>query len=209
MEKIWKDIKGYEGLYQVSNLGEIKILSKKLKTGLKNNPYIQRKEKILKKQKNKLKYEHAIITKDGKAHNISIHKVVAETFLDKNNFKSMPYEDRTKIDLNKLVVNHKDENPSNNCIDNLEWCTQCYNINYGTRNNKVSKTMINFEKYSVKVNQYDLDGNFIKTWNSLKEIERTLGFSRSGISNCCRGIYKQMKGYKWEYYDETRIKRVV
>ena len=193
----------------MSNLGKIKILSKRVKTGLKNNPYVQRKEKILKKQKNKLKYEHARISKDGKTYNISIHKVVAETFLNKKNFKSMPYEDRTKIDLNKLVVNHKDENPSNNRVDNLEWCTQCYNINYGTRNIKASKKMINFEKYSVKVNQYDLDDNFIKTWNSMKEIERTLGFSRGGISKCCRGIYKQAKGYKWKYYEKKGYRRLV
>lgn len=76
IKEIWKDIKGYEGLYQVSNLGRVKSLKK---TIIRNNNYKQTfKEKILKKQKNKLKYEHARISKDGKAYNINIHKVVAE-----------------------------------------------------------------------------------------------------------------------------------
>jgi hypothetical protein len=106
--EIWKDIIGYEGCYQVSNLGNVKSLNY-MHTG---------REKILKTKQKKNGYMHINLCKDGVTKTHSIHMLVAETFIP--NTDNLPQ------------VNHKDEVKSNNCVDNLEWCTIEYNNKYGT-----------------------------------------------------------------------------
>ena len=83
-------------------------------------------------------------------------------------------------------VNHKDKNRQNNCVDNLEWCTTQYNVEYSR---------------AKQVAQYDLNGNLIATWKSVREIERQTGFLQGSISDCCRGHRncKTMYGYIWRY----------
>jgi hypothetical protein len=108
--EIWKDIEGYEGLYQVSNLGNVKSLYTN-----KNLSYI--------KCGRDREYLSVSLSKDKKLKIYYIHRLVAETFIDNPN--NYPY------------VNHKDENKQNNCVNNLEWCSPKYNINYGTRKIKV------------------------------------------------------------------------
>lgn len=110
MKEVWKDIKGYEGLYQVSNLGNVKSLRKN--RYLKINTYSE--------------YDKVVLYKNKKASIFYIHRLVAENHIDNPN--------------NYNCVNHKDENKRNNRIDNLEWCTRLYNCNYGKRNEKMSKT---------------------------------------------------------------------
>lgn len=90
-------------------------------------------------------------------------------------------------------VNHKDENPLNNCVDNLEWCTAEYNINYGTRNKRVA------EKLSKKIAQYTLDGRLVKIWDSMMDIERELGYAAGHICRCCKGQRKTAYGFIWKY----------
>ena len=132
-KEIWKDIDGYEGLYQVSNLGRIKALARE-----RNNQY-SNKEIILKQSNDGCGYFQVVLNKDGKRKGFKIHKLVAQIFLDKRNFKCMPYEDRETIDLDNLEVNHINEfEKYNNSVDNLEWCTRLYNCNYGTRNQRVN-----------------------------------------------------------------------
>lgn len=165
--ELWKDIKDFEGLYQISNLGNIKSLPKK--RNLKNgHSYIQ-KEQILKPFKNNKGYLQIALVKNGKHYKRQVHNLVATTFI---------------------------ENPSNNCVDNLEWCSHIYNSNYGNRNKKISKAL---EK---KINQYDLDGNFIKTWNSQLEIQKKLKIPQANISAVVGGMYKQTHGYRWEVVNE-------
>lgn len=173
--ELWKDIKDFEGLYQISNLGNIKSLPKKhnLKNG---HSYIQ-KEQILKPFNNK-GYLQIALVKNGKHYKRQVHNLVATAFIENPN--------------NYIEINHKDENKLNNCVDNLEWCSHIYNSNYGNRNKKISKAL---EK---KINQYDLDGNFIKTWNSQLEIQKELKIPQASISAVVRGIYKQTHGYRWE-----------
>ena len=120
---------------------------------------------------------------------VKSHRFIAECFL---------------INPNNLpCINHKDEDKTNNCVDNLEWCNYKYNINYGTRNIRCaktnSKTQTNDPKKSKKVYQYTKDGDFIKDWVSLREIERKLGYSIQGISSCCLGNRKSYKGFIWKY----------
>lgn len=174
MTEYWKDINDYEGLYQVSNCGNVKTLNYN-HTG---------KERLLKPWKIKSGYLYVRLYKNGKTKMFQIHRLVAQAFIQNPK--------------NLSCVNHKDENPSNNLVSNLEWCTQEYNTNYGTRNERVSKTMTN-GKTSKPVLQYSVDGQFIKEWPSVMEIERQLYYSSGHISKCCNGKLKTSYGYRWSY----------
>ena len=114
MEESWKDIEGYEGLYQISNKGRVK--------SLKNNK--TKKEKIL-KPINVKGYLKVDLYKNKTRKNLLVHRLVANAFL------TNPH--------NLLEVNHKDENKQNNSVENLEWCTHKYNNNFGTRNERSRK----------------------------------------------------------------------
>ena len=200
--EIWKDIEGYEGLYQVSNLGRVKNLEKKCLS--KDGEYSRtHKEKILKGSKDKDGYLSVCLTKNKKEHNHRIHRLVAQTFLDNPN--------------NYPVVNHKNEIKDDNRVDNLEWCSVAYNNNYGTKierciNTKIqngylgkggvlSKKMQEYFNLFPKdkiILQFTLDGEFVKKWGSIKEAQNTLKCSH--ISECCSGKRKQVGGYKWHYH---------
>ena len=153
MKEEWKDIKGYEDLYQVSNLGRVKSLNYR-KTG---------KEKILKNVKDKDGYFQIHLCKNGRAKHFKIHRLVAKTFI--------PNPD------NLQQINHKDEDKQNNRIDNLEWCTQSYNHDYGTRNKRTAKK----NKKKVKC----ITTNEI--FNSIKEAGQNYNINSGDISRCCQG----------------------
>ena len=133
MKECWKDIKGYEGIYQVSNTGKIKSLKRTYKNRIC-------KEKIKTPVITPKGYYRVGLCKEGKTKFYYIHRLVAQTFLPNEN--------------NLPQVNHKDENKLNNCINNLEWCDNEYNINYGNCNIKryISRA-INYCKYN---NKYDI-----------------------------------------------------
>lgn len=200
--EIWKDIyfieKGivydYRGLYQVSNLGRVKSLQRQRVIG--NNKYIQ-EEKILKQEKNKNGYIYVHLCKNNVCKGFRLHKIAIEVFIpDKSNFKSMPDEDRNKVNLDDLEINHIDENKQNNNISNLEWCTHKYNIYHGEHNNKIARS-----KYK-RIKQYDLKGNYIKTWNSLIEASNKLNIIDTSICKCLKGKRNKAGGYIWRYADE-------
>lgn len=183
MIEIWRDIKDYEGLYQVSNLGRVKSLG---------NGGTHKTSRILKSAKNTWGYLRVQLWKNGKGKWCFVHRLAATAFLD--NPDNLP------------CVNHKDENPSNNFVGtpendykdgNIEWCSHEYNINYGTRNEKVSKVMTN-GKLSKTVLQFTLDGLLVKEWSSTRECERN-GFDNSAVGRCCNGKQKSHKGYIWKY----------
>lgn len=183
MEKeIWKPIKKYEGLYEISSIGNVKSLPKKTKVGIKNNHFAMRKERILKLGERN-GYKVVNLSNNKKSKTYYVHRLVAEAFIDN------PY--------NYKYINHKDENKTNNNINNLEWCSFKYNINYGTRNERASKSLKG--KGAKAVYQYDYNGNLIKKWDSITEIERELGYKATNICACCRGKYKGMYNSIWEY----------
>ena len=181
--EIWKPIKNFEK-YEVSNYGNVR--SKVIKRSKDQNKMPEITYKILKPHFQR-GYYTVQISNDYFILRKLVHRLVAEAFLPNPN--------------NYPVINHKDEDGLNNHVDNLEWCTNEYNANYGTRNLRIQ----NFHKMNdtnkKKVNQYDLNGTLIKTWSCLGDIERELGFSKANISGCCNHRYgcKTFKGFKWEF----------
>ena len=163
--EIWRNIKDYPD-YQVSNMGRVKSLNYN-RTG---------EEKIMKISKNNWGYLLVNLHKEGKQKHYYIHRLVATAFI--------PNPD------NLSQVNHINEDKTDNRVDNLEWCTQQYNTNYGTRTEKTQKPVL----------QFTLDGEFIKQWDSARAVERELGFNNSDLSKCCKGKKKSVGGFKWCYH---------
>lgn len=181
----WRPVVGYEGLYEVSNLGRVKSLDRVV-TG-KNGGQYPFKGKILKQRNDKDGYLTVYLCGNGKDKLKKVHRLVGETFLP--NTDNLP------------VINHKDENKLNNCVDNLEWCTVCYNNTYGTRTEKISRKLINGKK-SKQVYQYNLEGELVNIWPSINETGRN-GFNIGCVNGCCLGKknYKTHKKYIWRYAD--------
>ena len=249
MDEEWRDVVGYEGLYKVSNLGNVYsyYVNRNLKGGYTLDGY-----------------RYVALRKNNVRKNKFVHRLVGIAFID--NPDNLP------------LINHKDENPRNNCVDNLEWCDYEYNVTYnnahikrgdnmgkcvyayyrngnliakyksvrdasriaGVSSGSISECCIgnrpaannivwSYEELSIEeieqkftlydknkiasqnigeyikktkskpVNQYDLNGNLIKSYPSASEAGRQLGFSPSAISTTCRGEYKQTNGYVFEY----------
>lgn len=182
MEEIWKDIIGYEGWYQVSNLGRVRSIDRYVNGNGINCDFQFMKGKLRKLRKNHNGYWVVMLRKNSKAKEFLVHRLVAEAFIP--NPENLPY------------INHKDENPANPIVTNLEWCTPQYN----TRYSNVIEKIVPF-KYR-KVVQFDLDMNEIHRWDSLKEAAKSINRAQQNISRCCRGRCKTCGGYKWRYEDE-------
>ena len=176
--ELWSDVKGYEGLYQVSTWGRVRSLGRWVNTNIKNSTKRFIKSKILKPGENIKGYSQVRLYKEGKFKNFLVHRLVSQTFISNPN--------------NLPEVNHKDEDKENNTVDNLEWCTSEYNINYGTHNERVTKAM------SKPVYQYDENYDLVHEWPSTMECGRN-GFDSSTVSKCCRGERKRYKGFYWSY----------
>lgn len=173
MTEEWKNIIGYEGLYQVSNLGRVRNSKGQILTGYVNNKGYQ--------------MVHLRTKTTDKLY--SIHRLVAIHFI--SNPDDLPQ------------VNHKNEIKTDNRVSNLEWCTHSYNVNYGTRNKRVSKTKRNNTYNTKAVRCVELK----KTFPSTREASRKTGIDCSQISAVCnhKKNYKTAGGYHW-YYIERRIK---
>lgn len=180
----FRDIKGCEGIYQVSNYGRVKSLERIIYGGNKynNNKKTRvQEEKILKLQYDKDNYLRIGLYKNNKKPYISVHRLVAEAFIPNPN--SYP------------CVNHKDENKQNNLYFNLEWCTVAYNNNYGSR-----PTIL--KNKGKRVVQKTLEGEIINEFINVKNASELTGTCRSSIICCCnkKPHFISAGGYKWEYY---------
>ena len=182
--EVWKDIKGYEGQYQVSNKGNIHSVERKNSRGRKCGG------RILKPGYDKNGYLLVSLYKNGKSKTKKIHRLVLETFVPNPN--GLP------------EVNHKDENKTNNELSNLEWCTSRYNTNYGTL----------IERLSKKVKAVNVKTGEVLTFNSTIEAGRKgysqsrvaaacRGVYKSGSGKLIGGgnLYR---GYKWYYEEENK-----
>lgn len=180
-KEIWTPVIEFEELYEVSNLGRIR--NKKTK-------------KIKKQRLGNIDYKTVALSKKGKTYIKTVHRLVLNSFVGTND--------------KSLTVNHKDHNKLNNNLDNLEYMTHEENIQdawksgiYDSRVKKQKENMINNKIRSRAVNQYDLDNNFIKRWDSIIDACDYYGWGRNGhISDCCNGKSKQSHGYIWKYEKE-------
>lgn len=172
--EIWKDIKGYEGLYQISNKGNVK----------------GRKGFILKPLPRKHGYLAVYLYKDGcPRRHISVHRLVADAFLENPE--------------GKTEVNHIDENKQNNDVTNLEWVTHKENMTKGTVQERINKSRINGAK-SVPILQFTKGGELVAEYPSLAEAHRQTGFAQANICRCAQGSsnYSHAYGYIWRYANE-------
>ena len=169
----WKNIKGYEGLYQVSNMGRVKSLERKNCLGRTI------KERILKPAMDRGGYLQVGLCAGGKKKTLKVHRLVCEAFHDNPE--------------NKPDANHINENKTDNRACNLEWSTRRENLNHGTRNERSAKAL------SKPICQYTLDEKIVKTWASLTEVKRQTGFGQSHISEVANGNRKTAYGFIWKY----------
>lgn len=183
LNEVWKDIKGYEGLYQVSNFGRVKSVVKIL-PHYKGGTRIT-KERILSIYINNYGYYQVGLKVNACEKMFLVHRLVAEAFIPNPN--------------NYPCVNHKSEVKTDNRVENLEWCDYQYNSNYGTRNQRISLIKREYHPKAKAIKQFDLDENLIREWKSINEVKRENNYDTSAISRCCKGKYKTAYGYVWKY----------
>lgn len=180
--EIWRPVRGYEGWYEVSNFGRVRSLTHMIPHYCGGERIVR--GKILKQYFTKWGYKYVMLYKDGVSKHSVVHRLVAEAFIPNPN--------------NLPCVNHKDEDKTNNHVENLEWCTYAYNNNYGTKKKRISKAKTN-GKRSKLVLQYTLNGEFVAEYPSGREVERQKGFEQASIGRCCLGKQKSAYGYIWKY----------
>ena len=166
--EIWRDIEGFEGIYQVSSLGRVKSLG--------NNK--SRQEKILKLRSDRDGYLNVGLHKERKIKICRVHRLVAQAFIP--NLE------------NKPQVNHKDEDKTNNKVENLEWVTCKENSNHGTRTERMANSK------SKPIYGINVKTNEKIEFPSTMEAQRN-GFNRGHINSCLKGKRKTHKGYRWFY----------
>ena len=184
--EIWKPIKGFEGAYEVSTLGNVRSVDRIViypKGGIR-----LRKGRELSQATNRKGYKCVVLCTQNTRKNYTVHRLVAETHVP--NPSNLP------------CINHKDEITTNNNVSNLEWCTHKYNNNYG---NHIRKIAVHFEK---PILQFDLNGNFIARYRSTCEAERKTGIKQGSICNVAnfaigtskaKRRYLSAGGYIWKW----------
>ncbi len=183
MQEIWKDIKGYEGYYQVSNLGRVKSLKRKASLG--RGYYRIITNRIMRIHKNNYGYEKISLSKNGKDKECSVHGLVAKTFLTNPE--------------NKRTINHIDGNKVNNHVSNLEYATDKENIAHAIRTGLTDRYFLRDNRYVDKiVSQYTLQGEFIKKYDTQLQAQKFTGIHNSAISRVRRGKAKSAGGYLWK-----------
>lgn len=176
MKEEWRAVPGYEGLYEVSNMGRVRSLDRWVE-GYKGTPYFK-PGTLLTLQKDYKGYCYVVITKNAKGVQKKVHRLVAMAFI--------PNPD------NLPMVNHRDECKTNNNVDNLEWCTAIYNSHWGSAREKCAWNRISVE-------QYDLEGNYIASYRSISDAAKAVGAAKQNIWSCLYDKrYKTAKGYKWK-----------
>lgn len=199
MCEVWREVSGYEGLYDVSNFGNIR--SRNYRTwGITKNltPKINNKG-----------YLYVFLTKNKECKCKLVHRLVAEAFLE--NKAGLP------------IVNHRDANPFNNNVENLEWCTQSYNVDYYIINHsnrerrkksgeirkdqlpvytnkyKVKKTGRTNRRHNIEIVQLSVDDEVIGIFKNARDVVHVKGYNEFSITECCDGRRKTAYGYKWRY----------
>lgn len=185
----WKDVTGYEGLYQISSLGNVKALARKIQNIRNGHTYTRIvPEHLMSLVKTDDGYLRVTLANNKKRRGYLVHRLVAEHFIP-------------KIE-GKTYVNHLDEDKTNNIVTNLEWCTVWENSIYGNRCKKIGEksSKIPHTWLYKSILQYSLDGTFIREFKSIKQAVDTVGAkSTAGIQSCCIGRLKSSMGFIWKY----------
>lgn len=181
--EIWKAVKGYDKSYMVSTLGRVKSLERYVMR--KGGGSIKVRERVLKERYAPNGYASVILYKNGTPKKYSIHRLVAIAFID--NPKNKPY------------VNHKDGNKVNNCVSNIEWCTQYENMRHASKNGLLSAPSGRRHYKNKKVLQINPNGEIINEYYSVKNASDETGINEGNISNCARGVVNSAGGYTWKY----------
>ena len=182
-DEIWKDVVGFEGFYKVSNKGNVRSVARIDSAGRK------RRGITLKPANTKDGYFQVILCKNGATKSRLVHRLVLEAFVPNPN--------------NYPEVNHRNEIKTNNYVENLEWCTREYNMNFGTATKRIGQTL------SKKVKAINVKTGEIVTFGSTMEA-KSKGYSNGKVSEASRGVYKDKKGnligdghtykgYRWHY----------
>lgn len=174
MEKLWKDIEGHEGHYQVSNFGEVRSLDFPSWNG---RTWFAKKGRVLKQKTSNSGYRYVILTNKTRY----VHRLVARAFVDN--------------EQNYPQVNHKDENKLNNNAENLEWCTPKYNSNYGTGKERAAAK----NRGCLKNNKPCINVTTGETFVSATEAKKRTGVE---VYKCCRGEAKTAGGCEWRWLNE-------
>lgn len=178
LKEVWKDVKGFEEYYEVSSFGKVRSKARTIIRSDGMTMTFTGKELAPYSNKKRNDYCYVYLRVNGKKYPKFVHRLVAEAFLP--NPKNLPQ------------VNHKDEDTTNNRLDNLEWCDAKYNNNYGT---KIQRMKENAPKTAVS--QYSLQGDFITSFESQIEAARQTGTRQGGIASCLAGKAKTANGYIW------------
>ena len=188
----WRDVVGWEGLYQVSNLGRVKSLSRSIV--YKDGREYTYPSKIIKNQKVSTGYRSVMFYGVNGKKQYYVHRLVAETFIPNPQ--------------NLVDVNHKDCCKTNNILINLEWCSRSDNIKHAYKNGLICAHMDEaIKKRSRPVIQYAPSGEFISEYSSANKAAKASGCNQGQISKYCRGENKKhstYKGYIWRYKDDTK-----
>lgn len=178
MKEIWKPVVGWEGLYEVSNFGNVKSLDRFVHV----NKYLKFcKGQLLKIYNHKTGYAMVTLRNSGIQKISKVHQLVMNAF-NPNNSKE------------KLEINHIDGNPMNNKLDNLEWCTHKENLQHASKHRLLSTYK--------PINQYDLNGIFIKRWDSMKEAREFYHFGINSLNRACKSKSGIHKGFIWRYAEK-------
>ncbi len=193
MQEIWKDIPNYVGMYKVSNLGNVKSIGRYV--DWRNTKKFFR-TRILRAGSDKSGYSIVVLCKSGMMKAFKIHRLVAILFIQNIN--------------NKLEVNHINGIKTDNNINNLEWCTHSENLKHAHRIGLKKATWGGvFGKdnpLSRPVYQYDINGMFIKKYDSTMCVQRELNISNGNISSVCLGRkgFNSAGGYVWKYFKRLK-----
>lgn len=191
MNEIWKDIIGYEGIYQISNTGRVRSLPRK--TRYRNGRVVQHKGKILVPQKNSAGYQRVPLARNGVHTAVFVHRLVAIHFVENPNPSEF------------TIVNHLDCNPLNNNSENLEWTTMKGNSLHAFKSGRMKRTP-EWERKLRRTNEINgkaVVGENLETgervfYTCLNDCKND-GFQRPSVCVCCKGKRKTHKGYTWRY----------
>ena len=185
-KEVWKDVIGYEGLYQISNLGRIKSLKRTVKKSNGSTKFVR--EKIIKKKTN-YGYENVALSKNGIVSTKKVHRIIAEVFIPNPE--------------NKKTINHKNGIRNDNRIENIEWSTYSENNFHAYRVLHKKPPHRGRDGYQstrgIPVLQLTKNGEFVKEYGSANLASELLGLNHSNISSVCRGERKYCGGFIWKY----------